>query len=100
MYTSLIASPLSTNQHHFCIKHSGTQPNLFPAVQVYKTSVQTSIQANRLKTLLLEHFPGSKINFDLEDCDNILRIETTVMLPRLVIDLVVAAGFACEELPD
>ncbi|PWJ58258.1 hypothetical protein CLV98_104116 [Dyadobacter jejuensis] len=45
-------------------------------VEVYSTNVENQHQAN----LLLQHlgalFPAYEINFDLEDCDNILRVES------------------------
>ncbi len=44
-------------------------------VEVYKTSVQDHIQAKVVKMLLLAHNPFLEINFDLEDCDKILRIK-------------------------
>lgn len=44
-------------------------------VEVYKTSVQDHIQAKVVKLLLLAHNPSLEINFDLEDCDKILRIK-------------------------
>jgi hypothetical protein len=49
---------------------------LFPpgTVEVFKTNVGNQRTANHLK-LLLERLPACKINFDLEDCDNILRIK-------------------------
>ncbi|MGN6645603.1 MAG: hypothetical protein ACTHJT_03645 [Cytophaga sp.] len=44
-------------------------------VEVYKTSVQDHIQAKVVKQLLLAQNPSLEINFDLEDCDRILRIK-------------------------
>jgi hypothetical protein len=37
---------------------------------------------------------------DHHDVDNVLRIETTSLQPSEVEELVAAAGFYCEELPD
>lgn len=44
-------------------------------VEVFKTNVQERNEATKIIQTLLEHFPNHIINFDLEDCDNILRIE-------------------------
>ncbi|WP_245553849.1 hypothetical protein [Cytophaga aurantiaca] len=44
-------------------------------VEVYKTSVQDQLQAGIVKQLLLVQNPLLEINFDLEDCDKILRIK-------------------------
>lgn len=44
-------------------------------VEVFKTSVQNQLQAGIVKQLLLVQNPSLEINFDLEDCDKILRIK-------------------------
>ncbi len=69
-----------------------------PVVEVYKTNVQEISQANRLLALLHQHFPGSKINFDLEDCDKILRVEGKDFVPVKIKKLVEAHGFYCWDL--
>jgi hypothetical protein len=44
-------------------------------IEVFKTSIQDLQQARIIKQLLLVQNPLLEINFDLEDCDNILRIK-------------------------
>lgn len=44
-------------------------------VEVFKTSVQNPLQADLVRQLLLVENPTLEINFDLEDCDKILRIK-------------------------
>ena len=44
-------------------------------IEVFKTSVQDQVQARIVKQLLLKQNPALEINFDLEDCDKILRIK-------------------------
>lgn len=44
-------------------------------VEVFKTNVETGEQAERLVTLIHENFPEYTVNFDLEDCDRILRVK-------------------------
>ena len=44
-------------------------------IEVFKTSVQDLVQARIVKQLLLVQNPLLEINFDLEDCDKILRIK-------------------------
>lgn len=39
-------------------------------------------------------------NVDLEDCDRVLRIESTLDTPEKVINLIAEHGYSCEELPD
>jgi hypothetical protein len=48
--------------------------------------------------LLLQHFPGSKINFDLDDCDKILRIEGINFIAGHVMMYVKEHGFHCNLL--
>ncbi|MEJ0105481.1 MAG: hypothetical protein WDO19_24265 [Bacteroidota bacterium] len=42
----------------------------------------------------------AKWNFDLEDCDKILRIDSQTEISQPVIKLLQNIGFDCEELPD
>jgi hypothetical protein len=44
-------------------------------IEIFKTNVQEVSHANEIVALLLEYYPGSKINFDMHDCDKILRVE-------------------------
>ena len=44
-------------------------------LEIFKTNVRKVSEAKKLVILLLDHFPEAKINFDLKDCDNILRVE-------------------------
>lgn len=44
-------------------------------IEVFKTDIKNPEQANFLKSEVLEVFHDLKIDFDLEDCDSILRVE-------------------------
>ncbi|ANH82104.1 hypothetical protein A8C56_14980 [Niabella ginsenosidivorans] len=46
-------------------------------IEIFKTDVPDKATARLLVRNLKSLFPHSKINFDLEDCDNILRIESS-----------------------
>jgi hypothetical protein len=67
-------------------------------IEVFKTNVQETAEAKSLITLLLRHFPDTKINFDLDDCDKILRVEGQRFRPDTVILLVRENGFRCAVL--
>ncbi len=67
-------------------------------VEVFKTNVRKVDHASQIVAILLEHFPGSKINFDLEDCDKILRVEGHNFLTDKVKMLVEQNGFDCSVL--
>lgn len=45
-------------------------------IYVFKTSVDTNSKLEFANALLSELIPNSVWNFDLEDCDNILRIDS------------------------
>ncbi len=67
-------------------------------ILVFKTSVQTKTQIERLKPHLDNLLSESTWNFDLEDCNNILRIESKNTLETTVIELLKNQNFDCEEL--
>jgi len=46
-------------------------------IEVFKTDVLDKATARLLVKSLKQLFPGSKISFDLDDCDRILRIESS-----------------------
>jgi len=67
-------------------------------VEVFKTNVSNGRQAAAVLGLLKKHFPDCKINFDLMDCDKILRVEGKTFSPEAIVTLVRGKGFACEIL--
>lgn len=67
-------------------------------IEVFKTNVEKVQQASILIDELSLHFPGSKINFDLDDCDKILRIEGINFLAEKVMLLLKENGFKCRLL--
>ncbi|WP_344974999.1 hypothetical protein [Compostibacter hankyongensis] len=68
-------------------------------VEVFRTNVGGMPEAQKLLALLLRHFPDTKINFDLEDCDRILRVEGKDFAPEKVMRLLQEHGFSCSVLP-
>jgi hypothetical protein len=67
-------------------------------IEVFKTNIQEVSQAKNLIALLLNHFPESKINVDLHDCDKVLRVEGRNFLPATIMMLVKENGFMCSLL--
>ena len=67
-------------------------------VEVFKTNVQKKTQSKMLLSILTEAFPSFKINFDLSDCDKVLRVEGDTMEAFRIIMLVKEYGFNCEVL--
>lgn len=64
-------------------------------IEVFTTNVQEPATAKTLVDLLKAHFPESKINFDLDDCDNILRVEGKNFSADGVMLLLKQTGFQC-----
>ena len=67
-------------------------------VEVFKTNVQKKTQSKMLLSILSEAFPSFKINFDLSDCDKVLRVEGDNMEALRIVMLVKEYGFNCEVL--
>ena len=67
-------------------------------VEVFKTNVQKKTQSKMLLCILSEAFPSFKINFDLSDCDKVLRVEGDNMEALRIMMLVKKYGFNCEIL--
>ncbi|MWB92847.1 hypothetical protein GON26_00560 [Flavobacterium sp. GA093] len=67
-------------------------------IEVFKTNVQEAAQSRMIVARLLEHFPNGAINFDLEDCDKILRIYAASISNKKIIELLNSYGFQCEVL--
>jgi hypothetical protein len=67
-------------------------------IEVFKTNVNDKRQAHELVSMLSQKFVEAKINFDLEDCDKVLRIESTQIHNDSIVNILVGAGFTCEQL--
>jgi hypothetical protein len=66
-------------------------------VKVFKTNIDNAEEADSIKNKILEYFPYYKINFDLEDCDKILRVEVNIS-PNAIIDIVKEHNYICKVL--
>jgi hypothetical protein len=69
-------------------------------ILVFKTTVANNEFLEKVASLLNTIQPVSKWNFDFEDCDNILRIETKSNISAQVVSYLSSLGFNCEELTD
>jgi hypothetical protein len=67
-------------------------------VEVFKTDVQKKAESKMLLGILCEALPSSKINFDLSDCDKVLRVEGDDIEALRIMMLVQEYGFMCEIL--
>ena len=64
-------------------------------VEVFKTNVQESHHSEMMVQALCAHFPSFRINFDLDDCDRILRVEGSHVPADKIIELLRENGFDC-----
>ncbi|QMU31554.1 hypothetical protein HUW48_13655 [Adhaeribacter radiodurans] len=71
-------------------------------VEVFKTNVKDQHNAQMLLSLIHQTFHEYKANFDLDDCDNILRVASgsEFIQAACLIQLLRDFGFNAEVLPD
>lgn len=71
-------------------------------VEVFKTNVNSREHAHMFLTQMRSTHSDYKVNFDLEDCDRILRVEcmSGTVNPSAVINLLMKCGFKGEVLAD
>lgn len=71
-------------------------------IEVFKTNITQPKKANKIIRKLHLKFPDYKINFDFEDCDNILRVESfnKVLEIEKIIQLIRSFEFDIELLTD
>jgi hypothetical protein len=71
-------------------------------VEVFKTNVYSRVDASSLALNLVRQFNHYKVNFDLDDSDHILRIESVndFIDVNSVIEFLFQRGFRAEPLSD
>ncbi len=71
-------------------------------VEVFKTNVEDSSHADVLVDQIHKTYTHYRANFDLEDCDKILRVECKIseIEPSPLIILLNEFGYDAEILPD
>jgi len=69
-------------------------------IYVFKTSVRYKKDVRQLSPFLNELLQPATWNFDLADCDRILRIEGSGKIAEAVPRLLQGMGFDCTELTD
>ena len=67
-------------------------------VEIFKTDVYDVMQAEQIVSLPNQHFPAFMINFDLYDCDKILRVKGESIPVNEIVDIVSSNGFHCSVL--
>ncbi|MFK8046668.1 MAG: hypothetical protein AB8B72_14310 [Crocinitomicaceae bacterium] len=69
-------------------------------IEVFKTNVKSDKQSLTLLSKFQKYFPELKINFDLDDCDKILRVEGQSVPFTKIINSLFAEGYFCEILEE
>lgn len=71
-------------------------------IEVFKTNVGSHYQAAEVVDLIRKNFKHYRANFDLDDCDNILRVESRGEIIELetIIALLEESGHKAEVLLD
>jgi len=71
-------------------------------VEIFKTDVQERVRANRVLAMLGKKHPDYLANFDIEDEDRILRVEsTTTQINKVEIESLLAGiGVYCKIFVD
>jgi hypothetical protein len=64
-------------------------------VEIFKTNVQLSAEAEQLVSHLSGLMPGCLINLDLHDCDKVLRVQGEQVIPEQVVSITRAMGYDC-----
>jgi len=67
-------------------------------IEVFKTNISKRDESRSLVKKLLSHYPESRVNIDLDDCDNVLRVEGDDICADKIIKLVTDDGYSCEAL--
>jgi len=67
-------------------------------IYVFKTSVKKKKNIRVLIPFLNAICFDGKWNFDLEDCDKILRVESDFDIKAEIVELLLSKGFECVEL--
>ena len=68
------------------------------SIEVFRTNVCQEYQARIILACLSQLYPSSRINFDLDDCDHILRIEGGTFCTDMIRAFLHERGFACDVL--
>ncbi len=67
-------------------------------IEVFKTNITDENSVRSVSKVLNETLNLTNVTFDLDDCDNILRIESDRNYNQLIIETLHNWGFECELL--
>lgn len=73
---------------------------ILATILVFRTNICFKKDAAKVSECLRKHTGIIRWNMDLEDIDNVLRIETYYLTAEDIITIVKQCGYECDELPD
>lgn len=71
-----------------------------PMIEIFRTNVNQEKEAKKILDLLSKKFPDLVMNFDLEDCDKILRVCGCNFTNDEIAEQLQHIGYVCELLED
>ena len=71
-------------------------------VEIFRNNVNSENKAKKIVDAVHSNFQHYRVNFDLEDCDRILRVENTNDRPNMskILQFLKRLGLEIEVLPD
>lgn len=67
-------------------------------IEIYRTNIEDDNEAAAIAVSLLKEFPYLKVDFDLEDCDHILRVQGKFIPCKQIRSMVSNSGYECSIL--
>lgn len=67
-------------------------------ILVFATSINRKKDAQNIANILINYYTPKSVNFDLEDRENILRIEGENLVSSKIKNTLFTLGYECEEL--
>lgn len=69
-------------------------------IEIFRTNVQSKDDAKKVVAFFLNEFPCYRTNFDLEDEDNVFRVEANQNEMGIdgIINSMINLGYSCERI--
>ena len=71
-----------------------------PLVHIFSTNIRSEFDKEFLTTQLRRNPSVSQITFDLTDREKVLRVESSTLSSRQIINILSNYGYSCKEMTD
>jgi hypothetical protein len=68
-------------------------------VEIFRTFVNNEKQARKICEILNSQLENTKVNFDLDDCDKVLRVESPEIDINKIRWIMENLGYSCDLIP-